>query len=215
MAEKNPPASPPAAPATPPEPTSPLDIGKVSFSDETLDQVRAAVSEAVREALAGDVVGDAVRAAFGEIVAEAEVRHAQIESDPYGDADVALEKRTIRHDLFAYDLPGGGQAIARRGDTVDLMAHDVTRGDKFEAFTGKVGATPDPPTASTLPAFPIEGTEAEQDAWMDSGTVPEIVATVNADPAILTAVLAAEGRRGEDKARRSLLEALGRMNSGD
>lgn len=124
-----------------------------------------------------------------------------------------LEKRTVRHGLFSYDLPGGGQAIAFRGSTVDLLPHDVERGEKFDAFTPNVGDSPDPPAASTLPVLNPDATDAEADAWVESGTVPEIVDAVNARPEILSAVLAAEQRRKGD-ARKSLLEALAKMNSG-
>jgi hypothetical protein len=124
-----------------------------------------------------------------------------------------LEKRTIRHGLFAYDLPGGGQAIAFRGDTVDLMPHDVEKGEKFDAFTANVGDSPEPAANTTLPHYPIDGTEAEQDAWIDSGSVPEIVDAVNAQPEIADSVLAAEQRR-KSNARKTLLDAVAKIAGG-
>lgn len=128
-------------------------------------------------------------------------------------ASTKLERRTIRHNLFSYALPGGGEAIAFRGATVELMPADIARGEKFDAFTANVGDSPDPPSGSSLPPFPVDGTDAEQLAWAESGTVPEIVAAVNAQPEIVTAVVNAEQRRKGD-ARKSLLETLGRMSGG-
>jgi hypothetical protein len=121
-----------------------------------------------------------------------------------------LQARTILHGMFTYDLPGGGQAIARRGDTVGLLPHDVERGERFHAFTAKPGQLPEP-AGSILPAFPIEGSEAEQDGWVGSGSVQEIITAVNARPEILTAVIAAEQRRG-DAARTTLLAALAKLH---
>lgn len=188
MAEKQttPPAQPPAG-AQPPAP------------EVLSDAMKAAIQEAVD-------------AAFQNVIAEARAR-AESEGD-FDPADAPLEKRTIRHGMFSYDLPGGGQAIAMRGDTVDLLPHDVARGEKFDAFTAKVGQMPEPPAASTLPVLSAEASDAEADAWVESGTVPEIVDAVNARPEILSAVLAAEQRRKSD-ARKSLLEALAKMNGGE
>lgn len=125
-------------------------------------------------------------------------------------ADAKLEQRTIRHGLFSYDLPGGGQAIAFRGSTVDLLPHDIERGEKFDAFTAKVGDSPDPPASSTLPVLGEDASDAEANAWVESGTVQEIIDAVHARPEILPAVIAAEQRRKGD-ARKTLLDALAKM----
>jgi hypothetical protein len=121
-------------------------------------------------------------------------------------ADAKREKRTIAHALFTYEPEDGGQAIALRGATVDLLPADIERGEKHQAFTAKAGQMPTP-SGSTLPEYPKTGTPAEQDNWVTSGTVEEILAAVNADPAIADSVTAAEGRR-KDSARKTLLEAL-------
>ena len=121
------------------------------------------------------------------------------------------EKRTIAHALFTYVHPvHGGSGMAFRGDTVDLLADDIERGEKFDAFTDKVGVKPTP-QGSTLAGFPAEG-DAEQDAWVKSGTIEEIMTAVREDPAIAPKVLKAEERR-KDQARKGLLEALASVES--
>jgi hypothetical protein len=127
-------------------------------------------------------------------------------------AEAKLEKRTIQHSLFTYDLPGGGQAIALRGATVDLLPHDVERGEKFDAFTAKAGVLPEP-SGSMLPVYPVDGSEAEQDAWVDSGSVQEILTAVAERPEIAASVIAAEQRRRDD-ARKTLLEPLAKIAGG-
>lgn len=133
-----------------------------------------------------------------------------VKSEP---AAPTLQARTIRHGLFSYDLPDGGQAIAWRGDTVDLLPHDVERGERHQAFTASVGQLPEPPASSTLPVLNPDASDAEADAWVESGTVQEILDAVNARPEILSAVIAAEQRR-KDNARKTLLEALAKLNGG-
>lgn len=114
------------------------------------------------------------------------------------------QKRTVRHALFTYALPGGGQAVAFRGQTVELSEEDAERGDALGAFT-EGGDTPEP--AGDLAPFPKEGTDAERDAWVRNGTVEEITNAVHDDPEIAPAVIAAEERRGSS-ARKTLLAAL-------
>lgn len=121
-----------------------------------------------------------------------------------------LEERTIRHSLFTYDLPDGGQAIAMRGSTVQLLPHDIERGERFDAFTPD-GELPEP-SGSTLPGFPLEASEAEQDNWVGSASIQEILTAVGERPETLEPVLAAEQRRG-DAARKTLLEALAKLAS--
>lgn len=131
---------------------------------------------------------------------------------PAADPDpepVTLEPRTIQHSLFSYDLPEGGQAIAFRGSTVNLLPHDIERGERFDAFTAEPGVLPEP-AGSTLPGYPIDGSEAEQDAWVGSGSVQEIVAYVNGNPESIDSILAAEQRRGTDS-RKTLLDALAKI----
>jgi len=113
-------------------------------------------------------------------------------------------KRKIRHALFTYGVPGGGQAVAFRGQTVDLLSEDVERGEKFDAFDSP-GAEPE--LAGDLAPFPKDGTDAERDSWVANGTIKEVTDAVAADPDIAEAVLAAEQRRGES-ARKTLLAAL-------
>lgn len=162
----------------------------------TLDELRAMVREEVQAELA----------AFAD-----ELQQAGLIGAPGQPAEPAeLQARTIRHDMFTYDLPNGGQAIARRGDTVDLLPHDIERGHRFEAFTAKPGLLPEP-AASTLPAFPLDGSMVEHDAWVGSGSVQEIITAVNLRPEILTTVVAAEQRRG-DAARSTLLDALAKLS---
>lgn len=164
--------------------------------DAGVDELRAMVREEVQAELA----------AFAD-----ELQQAGLIGAPEQPAEPAeLQARTIRHDMFTYDLPNGGQAIARRGDTVDLLPHDVKRGHRFEAFTAKPGLLPEP-AASTLPAFPLDGSMVEHDAWVGSGSVQEIITAVNLRPEILTTVVAAEQRRG-DAARSTLLDALAKLS---
>lgn len=161
----------------------------------SLDELRAMVREEVQAALAG--FADELQAGI-----------VSLDEQPAEPAE--LQARTIRHDMFTYDLPNGGQAIARRGDTVDLLPHDIERGHRFEAFTAKPGLLPEP-AASTLPAFPLDGSMVEHDAWVGSGSVQEIITAVNLRPEILTTVVAAEQRRG-DAARSTLLDALAKLS---
>lgn len=120
-------------------------------------------------------------------------------------ANEKTQKRTIAHALFTYRTAIGGEGVAMRGDTVDLLPADIERGEKWDAFTPEVGDKPAP--AGKLPDYPANGSPAEQDNWITSGTVEEIMAAVNADPAIVDSVIAAETRR-KDAARKTLLEAL-------
>ena len=115
------------------------------------------------------------------------------------------EQRTIKHALFSYALPSGGEAIAFRGQTIDLLSDDITRGEKFGAFTAGVGELPTS-QGSLLPAYPVDN-QVEQDAWIVSGSEEEILSAVNAQPEIVDSVIAAEARRG-DAARKPLLESL-------
>lgn len=177
MAEKQ--TAPPAPPAQP--------VAAEPMSADLKAAIETTVREAVKSALQ-DMVGEI---AVAEIV---------------GDDVEDREKRTIRHALFTYALPGGGEAIATRGHTVELGQADIERGERFGAFTDKVGEKPEP-EGSTLPPFPVEGSEAEADAWVVAGTVDEIVKAVNEDPSIAGAVLAAEQRRKDD-ARSTLLAAV-------
>jgi hypothetical protein len=75
------------------------------------------------------------------------------------------------------------------------------------------GDDSDPPSNSSLPPFQADASDAEKMAWVESGTVQEIVAAVNAQPEILPAVIAAEESRKGD-ARKTLLDALARMSGG-
>jgi hypothetical protein len=131
---------------------------------------------------------------------------------PAATDEPTMEKRTVQHNLFSYDLPAGGQAMAMRGETVDLLPHDVAKGERFNAFTAKPGTLPEP-AGSTLPAFPVDGSEAEQEGWVSSGSVQEILNEVALHPETLSLVIAAEQRRA-DASRKTLLDALGKMNGG-
>lgn len=122
--------------------------------------------------------------------------------------------RTIAHALFWYADPDQPKVerMARRGDTVDLLEADIARGEAHGAFTGKVGAEPEV-SQGTLLDFPAEGSEADQDAWVTSGKVDEVVDYVRAHPEHVDLVLAAEQRRG-DSARKTLLESLATVAGG-
>lgn len=156
-----------------------------------------------------DLIRDTVHEAVTESVAEA-MTQAQHIIAGIAPADAPTEKRTIRHHLFSYDLPGGGNRIGFRGETVDLLAHDIARGEKFDAFTPKVGDEPDAPTNSTLAALKSDASDEDMDGWVMSGSVSEIMAAVNGDPEKARQVLDAEQRRGDD-ARKTLLDPLARI----
>jgi hypothetical protein len=121
-------------------------------------------------------------------------------------------KKTIAHALFWYRDPADEKVerLARRGDTVELLEADVKRGEEHGAFTAKVGQEPDAPTGSTLPDFPAEGSQQEQDSWVDAGKVDEILAYAAAHPDQRQAITDAESRRG-DKARSTLIEGLAKL----
>lgn len=114
-----------------------------------------------------------------------------------------MTKKVIKHALFTYATPDGGEAVALRGQTVDLSDEDVARGERFDAFTD--GGAPQP--VGQLSPYPLDGGQAEQDAWVTNGTVEEIVDAVGARPEIAASVVTAEQRRGAS-ARKTLLSAL-------
>ena len=126
-------------------------------------------------------------------------------------AEAKREERTISHALFTYTNEAGIEhgGMAFRGQTVALLPADIKRGEAAGAFTNKVGDEPQP-SGSTLPPFPVDGesVEEEQVRWVESGTVDEVLAAVNADPSIAEKVSAAEQRRHGGAARVTLLEAL-------
>lgn len=192
--------TPPATPEQTPPPTETPTPPAISLDD---------LKQAVREVLGADLK-DAIRGVFEEMALE----HQLDEEDAAtGQVDVELERRTIRHNMFAYDLPGGGNAIGMRGQTVPLMPHDVDRGERFGAFTALPGHLPEP-QGSILPAYPVDGDSAaaEQDAWVKAGTIDEIMAAVDAQPEIVASLIEAETRRGP-AARKSLLAALATLEA--
>ena len=113
-------------------------------------------------------------------------------------------RRKVVHAVFTYDDGNGGQAIAFRGSLIDVLPADLERGEKFGALAAPVAELD---AGGTLTVYPIDGTAAEQDAWVKSAKVDEVIAEVNRHPEIAQSVLDAEERRG-DQARTTLVASL-------
>lgn len=116
----------------------------------------------------------------------------------------ARTKRRVVHALFTYRDQAGGEAVAFRGDDIEVLAADLERGDKFGALAAP-GAELEP--AGDLVAYPLDGAKSEQDAWVRAAKVDEVIAAVNRDPGIAQSVLDAEERRG-DQTRTTLVASL-------
>ena len=124
----------------------------------------------------------------------------------------ATKNRTIAHAIFWYSDPDQPaiERLARRGDTVALLAADVVRGEEHGAFTPEVGDVPLPPTGSVMRGWP-EDSEAEQDAWVEVSTDQELLAYAIAYPEYRDAIVAAETRRGT-AARAALLDRIATLD---
>lgn len=180
-------------------PNSAPSIGAPSETQTPPPPSETASTDAVGSADFKDAVREALREELASMKAAMDAAGGAEETS-------AAEQRTIAHALFSYRLPGGGEAIAMRGQTVNLLPADIKRGERFGAFTQAVGEKPTP-TGSTLPGYPADESEAEQDAWVVAGTEDEILAAVNGKPEIVDSVIRAEQRR-KDSARSTLLLAL-------
>lgn len=66
---------------------------------------------------------------------------------------------------------------------------------------------------SSLGAYPLAGSEADQDAWIANAKVGDVIGYVVEYPETGTSVLAAEQRKGE-KARSSLIAELTKLTEG-
>lgn len=119
----------------------------------------------------------------------------------------ATEKRTIRHALFWYGDPADPavERTALRGQTVDLLAADIKRGEAEGAFTDEVGEVPGPPVGTLMRGWPDD--ETEQDAWITEATADEVLTWAADHPEHREAIVAAELRRG-DMARADLADQV-------
>lgn len=122
----------------------------------------------------------------------------------------ATTRKTISHALFWYLDGDGVERTALRGQTVDLIEADVTRGEEAGAFTTEVGDEPAAPEGSHLTPLTDTPSDAEYNAYVDSGLVDEVLAWAAEHPEHRTGLGDAESRRG-DKARKTLITALAKL----
>jgi hypothetical protein len=88
-----------------------------------------------------------------------------------------MPKRTIADAFFHFKTAEGPFLTARRGENVDIPeGEDLDRGDKFGAFTAKVGQEPPPPEDTTVPEILVEWTPEEFNRFVDAATADEILA---------------------------------------
>jgi hypothetical protein len=114
--------------------------------------------------------------------------------------------RTINDAFFDF-VADGVRRFARRGETVDIPeGEDLTRGDKFGAFTKEVDEEPPPPAGSYVVRPQLEWSATEFDRYTDAVHISEvkehIEATAELDRAPLALlILESENRKKNPRQR--------------
>jgi hypothetical protein len=115
--------------------------------------------------------------------------------------------RTINDAVFDFVDADAVRRYARRGETVDIPeGQDLTRGDKFGAFTKEVDEEPAPPAGSYVVRPQLEWSATEFDRYTDATHISEvkehIEATAELDRAPLALlVLESENRKKNPRSR--------------
>jgi hypothetical protein len=126
--------------------------------------------------------------------------------------------RTINDAFFDF-VAGGVRCFARRGETVDIPeGEDLTRGDKFGAFTKEVDEEPAPPAGSYVVRPQLEWSATEFDRYTDAVHISEvkehIEATAELDRAPL-ALLILESENRKTNPRERLVAYLAEVTGTD
>lgn len=126
-----------------------------------------------------------------------------------------MAERTIKHRAFAYykeeeDAVTGNKVrreyLARRGDTVDLSAADIRRGEAYNAFV-----TEDDEEDTSASIDVSTASEDELQEWIEEEqpTVKEVVDAADGDPDTARRLLAAEEGATGGSPRKGVVEGLG------
>jgi hypothetical protein len=120
--------------------------------------------------------------------------------------------RTINDAFFEYFDTDGIRRTVRRGETADIPeGADLTRGDKWGAFTKEVGEEPLPPEGSYVIRPQLDWSSTEFDRYTDAVHISEVQdhleATAELDRAPL-ALLILESENRKQNPRPKLVEYL-------
>jgi hypothetical protein len=99
--------------------------------------------------------------------------------------------RTINDAFFDFLDTAGVRHFARRGETVDIPeGEDLTRGDKWGAFTKEVGEEPPPPPDTHVTRPQLGWSATEFDRYTDAAHISEVEDHISSTPDLDRAPLA-------------------------